>query len=246
MICWEFREGGWVGCVGIPPEDRGFRYGMSFFETVGVVDGRPIFWREHLARLQAAAGAMEVPIPKCPGTGLLRIYVTAGPGGVGAAFCGGVYALFEECEVGVGFSSLRVGCSAAPYLPRPGGWKTGNYWQNVDALADAVRRGWDDALLFNPAGSLVCASMGNVFLKVGGRWRTPSLATGAREGVVREWVLREMDVEEGLLGAEDVATSSEGFVANSRVGLRAIRELDGRALTTDIGHLVERYRAYVG
>lgn len=251
MSAWRHEGRGWEPCRGIPIEDRAFRYGMSVFETVAVHRGKPVFLREHLSRLGSAAltvGWRNLLLPDSPPpmlpefTGVLRIYLTAGAGAAGDQFCGSVYALFEECEAGTGFPALRVASSPAIYLPRPGGWKTGNYWQNVDALVFARSAGVDDALLFNPAGCLVGASMGNIFLEVDGIWKTPALETGARDGVVREWVKSQMPVEETLITADEVARCTACFVTNSRVGPRAVGELDGRALQTTAVDLQRIYQ----
>jgi branched-subunit amino acid aminotransferase/4-amino-4-deoxychorismate lyase len=147
--------------------------------------------------------------------------------------------------VGTEFPAVRVTSSAAPYLPRPGGWKTGNYWQNVDALAEARKSGVDDALLFNPSGTLVCASMANVFLEIDGVWKTPAPEAGARDGVVRAWVREQMPVEETLLTSDDVARCTACFLTNSRVGVRAVSELNARPLQTDVAALQRLYRDHV-
>jgi branched-subunit amino acid aminotransferase/4-amino-4-deoxychorismate lyase len=229
---------------------------MSVFETIAVADGRPLFLKEHLERLGRAArgrGWSEVVVPDslpeipqdARATGVVRVYLTAGPGGVGDPLSGSLFALFEPCEVGAGFPPLRVVSSASPYLPGPGGWKTGNYWQNVEALVFARSTGADDALLFNPACALVSASMGNVFVEIEGSWKTPALETGARDGVVRAWVLLNLPVEEALLDADAVADSTACFITNSRIGIRPVGELEGRALRTDVDALQSLYREHV-
>jgi len=227
---------------------------MSVFETVAIHRGRAIFWEAHLerfARAVSSAGWGEVAVGGIPEDctkirdGVVRVYVTAGPGRPDDAFCGSVYALFEECEVGTEFPAVRAASSSAPYLPGPGGRKTGNYWQNVDALASAPGLGAEDALLFNPSGALVCASMANVFLEVDGVWKTPAPEAGARDGVIRAWVQEQMPVEEALLGADDVARCTACFLTNSRVGVRAVSEIDGRPLRSDVAALQRLYRDQV-
>ena len=73
--------------------DRGFRYGMSVFETLAVRSGRILFLEEHLAALSAACKAAGFQAELAPEInqledlpdGLLRIYVTAGDGSLVAA-----------------------------------------------------------------------------------------------------------------------------------------------------------------
>lgn len=248
MKTWKKTGECWEPCECLPLADRGFRYGMSVFETIAVREGRPLFLEAHLDRLDRAARAFGAKCPPLPafdfsgsGTGVVRFYLTAGPGAPADPFLGEVYALFEDAEVGWNLSPLRVAVSAAPYLPRPGGWKTGNYWQNIDALAHARRVGCDEALLFNPAGMLVSAAMANVFLRIEGRWMTPRLETGARDGAVRSWVLGQLEVAEEILDTDAIPRCTAAFLTNSRIGIRPVGELDGRPLEPACDTIRRRY-----
>ena len=248
MLTWKQSGSVWKPEDSLPLEDRGFRYGMSVFETITVAAGRPLLLGEHLERLRRAAGTCGLDLPPLPEfefsrlwTGLMRFYVTAGPGAPGDAYEGNVYALFDQAEVGWNLSALRVISCAAPYLPRPGGWKSGNYWQNIEALGQAKRAACDEALLFNPAGMLVGAAMANVFLQIDGKWVTPALETGARDGAVRSWVLSHFVANEEILESRDVARCSAAFLTNSRIGIRSVRELDGRPLADDAAGIQQKY-----
>ena len=112
--------------------------------------------------------------------------------------------------------------------------KTANYWFNADALARARRREFDEALLFNDRAELVSACCANVFLLHGDRLSTPARATGARAGVVREWVMARRAVEERRLRREDVTTAEEIFVTNSWCGVQPVATLEGRPLARRI------------
>jgi branched-subunit amino acid aminotransferase/4-amino-4-deoxychorismate lyase len=214
---------------------------MSVFETIAVRDDRPLLLEAHLERLALAFRRTGVPPVTGLGTGVLRIYLTAGEGGFDAPFAANAHALVEPAEVGWNLPPLRVAMSAAPYLPRPGGWKTGNYWQNIDALLSARQAGCDEALLFNPAGMLVGGAMANVFLRIDGRWSTPALETGARDGAVREWVLQTMEASEEILDSDSLRRCSAAFLTNSRIGIRAVSELDGRPLEVACAEIQRRY-----
>jgi branched-subunit amino acid aminotransferase/4-amino-4-deoxychorismate lyase len=259
MKTWKKTGATWQPCESLPLADRGFRYGMSVFETIAIVQGRPLLLEPHLERLQRAAESCGAGVPPALDgsiggtthalnfdfsqleTGLLRFYLTAGEGGLEAPFAGKAYAIFDEAQVGWNLPALRVASSAAPYLPRPGGWKTGNYWQNLDALAWARRAGCDEALVFNPAGMLVGATMANVFLRIDGGWRTPVLETGARDGAVRAWVLGALEASGEILDAEALRNCTAAFLTNSRIGIRPIAELDGRPLEVACAEIQRRY-----
>lgn len=237
----------WEPAGSLPLADRGFRYGMSIFESVAVLEGKPLFLAGHRDRLRRACedfgAVLELPefdFSKL-GTGMLRFYCTAGPGSLSEKFQGETFALFEAMEVGCNFPPVRVQTSAAPYLPAPGGWKTGNYWQNTAAFSQARACGLDEALLFNPAGQLVSASMANAFLRIDGRWITPHPLTGARDGAVRGWVLERLDATEDFVMSEEASRCDAAFLTNSRVGVRTVCELDGRPLVCADEWLREKY-----
>ena len=237
LIDGEFREGG-----AVPISDRGFRYGMSVFETIAIREGRARLLEEHLERLNhagAAAGFAEVKI-ELPSTvkdlpdGMLRIYVTAGDGAPSAPqVAGRVYALFDPTqfpgdeEMARG---MRVAISRVALSLELGGWKTGNYWPRVQAFGEARKSGYDEALVCNAQGALIGASMANVFLVKDERLMTPTLAMGARDGAVRHWLKTRIPVAEALLTVEDVETAGECFLTNSRLGVMPVAEIEGRTL----------------
>ena len=108
--------------------------------------------------------------------------------------------LEEECEVTGGpGAGESVVCSPVAHAPAPGGWKTGNYWANIRALAAARESGAREALLFDAEGILLGCACASVFVQMDGAWLTPARAVGARDGVVRQWVLSRLEVEEARL-----------------------------------------------
>ena len=246
---WKLADGQWRAWSSLDMLDRGFRYGMSVFETVAVHPSRALLLSDHLARLDRAASDCGARLPVMPSfdfsqldDGLLRFYLTFGPGKPTAPFDGQLYAIFEPAEVTWNLPDARVMSCAAPYLPRPGGWKTGNYWQNIDALSAAQRSDCDEALLFNPAGMLVSASMANVFLQMGEKWMTPALECGARDGVVRSWAIAQTGAEESLIESDQLQQATACFLTNSRYGVRSVAEIDGRPLAQLVAPLQKNYR----
>lgn len=227
--------------------DRAIRFGMSVFETIAIHHGNPLFLDAHMDRLsRAAAGLMDVSIDalcaearqvvqECvpEASGVVRVYVCAGEGGpLDPVDTPGGFVIAEECEVLAGpGGGLRAVIDAAPCVPAPGGWKTGNYWQNIRALRAAHATGFSDAVLTGPDGSVISFAMGNLFALSGNRWLTPPPACGARQGVVRGWVLENFPCEESPLTTDDLRSAESVFMTNSRTGISWVSELDGRPLT---------------
>jgi len=243
LRCWELRSGAFAPCDGIPPGNRGFRYGMSVFETIALRHSRPLFLEAHLVRLSESAAragllcdptlqpALDRLFPSLgDADGVLRIYITAGEGP--AAALGDehtIYVIHEEIALGDG-TGVRIARSETPYVPLFGGLKTANYWQNIAALRAALDAGFDDALLFDTRGFVVSASSSNVFLLIDGTWFTPAAQSGARKGVVRAWVLGQIRAHESLIRGEEVPLVQAGFITNSRLGIAPIMAIGGQDL----------------
>lgn len=237
LVAGSFREG-----ANVPVTDRGFRYGMSVFETLAVREGSILFLEQHLAALKCACKAAGLrpdnadalaelgPLPN----GLLRIYVTAGDGTPGTSVGNHrTFALFEPVEFPDAREisrAARVSLARAPFAPVLGGWKTGNYWQNVMALAAARENGFDETLIVNIQGVVISAAMANVFFLIAGVLQTPAAGAGARRGVVRGWVKEMTPVEETLPSPRDVNEAEECFLTNSRLGVMPVSEIEGRRL----------------
>ena len=156
MRTWKKTGDEWGPCENLPLGDRGFRYGMSVFETIAVRDGRPLMLGEHLERLKRAAESCRAGVPPAIdgsaaggtpalqpfdfsqlGTGLLRFYLTAGEGGLEAPFAGNAYALFDEAEVGWNLPALRAASSASGGATRPSKVKL-----SIPCKAAFSRTGW--------------------------------------------------------------------------------------------------------
>ena len=242
MIAWIQESGGFKPCDSIPLSDRGFRYGMSVFETVMLRNGLPVFLREHLLRLAQACEKCSFHTPPLQldplaellknsvPDGLARICVTAGDGTVSSPA--------EECRVFI-FVEPRTPIAPAVYRqgyhlavskeihhPMFGGLKTGNYWSNLVAL----NQGKNETLLFNAQGELISSCMANVFVVHGSELLTPALSCGARNGVIREWVLGRRKATEGSLTRDDLSKADALFLTSSWLGVMPATALEERSL----------------
>ena len=248
---WLWLKDGFQPERSLPVSDRGFRYGMSVFETLRIFEGSPGFLSAHLDRLRAAAracgfrppcealSALPALLARLNGTGVARVYLTAGDGAPAApAEICRVVVLFEPREPFLP-TSYALRSSPTPHLPAFGGLKTANYWANAEALRQARNGGADEALLFLPDGRLTGACMANAFVKTPAGWLTPSLRCGARDGVVRAWTLKNLPVEEAPITREMLQDASSIFLSSSWIGLLPVHSLDGRplCLSADIGML---------
>lgn len=225
--------------------DRGFRHGMSVFETWAVTRQRPRLHCEHALRLERAArellgpGAAVLAREAASAVhrvaireGVARIYITGGPGGPADPVRNPAAWLFEEegeVDAGPG-SGGALADWPQPFTPAPGGWKTGSYWPHLRALAWARQRGAFEAALYNPGGLLIGCACANLFVQIGRRWLTPAVSQGARDGAVRAWVMSRLAAEEAEILWKDTTQVRAAFLTNSRVGIRQLAMWQGRPL----------------
>ncbi len=242
LLAWIWKEPQFEAASSIPLSDRGFRYGMSVFESLRLHNGTLQFAAEHWTRLEhstrkcgfalpdAAFATIEPTLRELHGDWFIRLYVTAGDGAPSSPITNSRLILLAEERLWVPGNSLRLLIHAQTYLAPLGGLKTANYWANVNAFRQARQADAMESLLFNPAGHLVSAAMANTFLKLDGRWITPSLQTGARDGVIRGWVMSRLQVEERLISKAEVLRAESLFLTNSWMGLQPAAQLESRPL----------------
>ena len=132
----------------------------------------------------------------------------------------------------------------------------GNYMNSMLALQEALRDGYDEALLLDTEGYVAEGSGENVFIIRDGVIYTPDL-TSALEGITRDTILRfaadlGLPVKEKRITRDEVYIADEDFFTGTAAEVTPIREVDGRAIGSGrrgpITHFID-YRpeySYVG
>jgi branched-chain amino acid aminotransferase len=198
--------------------DHGVTVGDGVFETCTVLDGQVFALTRHLTRLARSATGLGLAAPdeqkvrdgvaavlqeavRALGAfdGRLRITVTAGVGPLGSGRVAGAQTVVVAVQDGAMAPTSRSVRSPWPRNERSAvaGLKTTSYAENVVALADAVSKGGDEAILANTVGELCEGTGSNVFVERGGELVTPTLESGCLAGITRALLL-EWGAEAGL------------------------------------------------
>lgn len=247
--CWIWSGTAFEPRDTIPLTDRGFRYGMSVFESLRILDGHVGFLSEHLCSITDAARRKEFRFPeeslkhvatalgRVQGSAFARIYITAGDGPPQAPATECRVALICEKRDRVLPETYDLTVDACTQQGGGETLKTGNYWPNVAALNHALREGANETLLLNFHGNVVGCAMANIFLKIGDAWCTPAPEDGARSGVTRAWVRSQIKVRERSISQAEAESASGAFLTSSWIGVMPVASLRGRTLQTDAGTL---------
>ncbi len=109
---------------------------------------------------------------------------------------------------------------------------TGIYINSVLAKQEAVRMGFDEAILLDPFGNVAEGSGENIFVVRNGRIKTPP-AISVLEGITRDSVMRiatdlGMPVVEQLFPRDEMYIADEIFLTGTAAEITPVREVDHR------------------
>jgi branched-subunit amino acid aminotransferase/4-amino-4-deoxychorismate lyase len=206
-------------------DDEALLRGAAAFETVRVREGRPVFLEAHIGRLEGSA--RELRLQSCEGVEELALAAVAAAGceeGVLRLFRTSATLLATVAALPEGLASQRArGIAMITVRSHDAGLLTGvkatSYATALAAIAEANRRGAEDALYLGEGGTVLEATMANIWWREDDVLSTPALSTGVLPGVTRAAVARLAGaagyrVREGsftlpvLLRADEAFTSS--------------------------------------
>ena len=108
----------------------------------------------------------------------------------------------------------------------------GQYVNSTLAVRDAVKRGYDEALLLDSEGHIAEGSGENLFIVIDRRLLTNDERHSILMGITRDAVIRiagdlGYEVQTGPLGLEDLLRADEAFFTGTAAEVTPIREVDG-------------------
>ncbi len=112
----------------------------------------------------------------------------------------------------------------------------GQYINSMAALGEALRDGYDEALLLDPEGYVAEGTGENIFVVKGGRLYTPEVTT-ALNGITRKTIFalaadRGLEIVEKRITRDEIYVADEAFFTGTAAEVTPIAELDNRAIGT--------------
>jgi branched-chain amino acid aminotransferase len=122
-----------------------------------------------------------------------------------------------------------------PNIIPPQAKVTGAYINSAMAKLEAVRAGYDEAIMLNPQGFVSEATGENIFVLLDGELCTPPLISGPLPGITRASVMTiaadlETPVTERQLTRADLYCAEEIFCTGTAAEVTPIREVDERVI----------------
>lgn len=112
---------------------------------------------------------------------------------------------------------------------------TANYANSALARVEAIKAGFDEAVMLNSAGRVVEASAENIFIVKNGLLATPPTSSGALEGVTRDSVIKiaednKIKCEIHDIARDELYIADEVFLTGTAAEIKPVGEIDNRMI----------------
>lgn len=239
----------------IGADNRGMQYGDAVFETIKITGGKILFWEDHYFRLMASMRILrlEIPMEFTPEFLEAEIFkTTASAAHKSTAFrvkflvcrkAGGKYTpITNEIDYMISVESMDNPFYTAderPYIIELfkdhyinsgllSTLKTNNKIVNVLGSIYAKENDYDNCLLLNENKQIIEALNGNIFLVSGYKIKTPPLADGCLNGIIRKQIisilaqLPDYLLEESSVSPFELQKADEIFITNTIIGIQSV------------------------
>ena len=117
----------------------------------------------------------------------------------------------------------------------PASKTTGNYVNSSLAKVEALKAGYDEAIMLNPQGLVAECTGENIFASRHGKLITPPITSGALEGITQSTVMaiaedHGFEVVIGELARSDLYIADEMFVCGTAAEVSAVNSVDDRTI----------------
>jgi branched-chain amino acid aminotransferase len=112
---------------------------------------------------------------------------------------------------------------------------TANYANSALARVEAIKAGFDEAVMLNSAGRVVEASAENIFIVKSGLLATPPTSSGALEGLTRDSVIKiaednKIKCEIHDIARDELYLADEVFLTGTAAEIKPVGEIDNRMI----------------
>lgn len=210
--------------------DDGFSFGKGAFETIKVVNGKPLFLEKHLERLKNSLKFFG--IEKEINEEKIYDYIKNSEE---KDFALKVIVSDENFiltsrkdsyrDENKGFS-LKISPVRRNSTSKIIYHKSLCYYENILEHRWAVENGFDSALFLNERNEVCETSFANIFFVREDKIYTPEISSGLLRGTMRDFILKNFEIVEEKINAKDLASFDECFISNSLMGVRNVTSID--------------------
>lgn len=239
--------------------------GWGIFTTIRIARGEAFAYERHWRRLDKHAAIINLPMPYAAAKVRMHLHEVIRANKITEG-CARIYLIYNNvgfwqsdeprpqvdlliCSAGlpeyadVARLGLRAhGRHAAAPLS---GVKSISWLNNVWAVAEAAKEGFDEVVLLNERSEVSECTSANIFVVKNGKVLTPPLSSGCLEGVTRG-ILMEIAPESGVsvaaqsLHPEDLYSADEVFISSTNRNVIGVGEIAGHKIAAAPGPVTQR------
>jgi branched-chain amino acid aminotransferase len=251
--------------VRLSPGQAGLICGWGLFTTVRIVRGEAFAYERHWRRLEKDAATVRLPMPYTGPRVRVHLQEVIRANKVSEG-CARIYLVhnqagFWRSDEPMPQADLIIYTAPLPAYREPvrlslrehgrhaasalAGVKSISWLQNVWAVAEAQKEGFDEVVLLNERGEVAECTAANIFAVRGEKIFTPPLTSGCLEGVTRG-ILFEIAPESGLsvveqtLRPEDLYSADEVFISSTNRNIIGVGEIAGNRIASAPGPVTKR------
>jgi branched-chain amino acid aminotransferase len=259
--------------VRLSPGQAGLICGWGIFTTLRISRGEAFAYERHWRRLEKDAAITRLPLSYTAAKVRVHLHEVIRANKVTEG-CARIYLVYNtagfwqsseklppvdliiytaglpEHRDAVRLSVREHGRHAASPMS---GVKSISWLNNVWAVGEAVKQGFDEVAMLNERGEVAECTSANIFAVKNGKILTPPLSSGCLEGVTRGILMEiapeaAVSVVEQTLRPEDLYSADEVFISSTNRNLISVGEIAGNRISAP-GPVCERlneiFDAYV-
>jgi branched-chain amino acid aminotransferase len=239
--------------------------GWGIFTTIRIARGEAFAYERHWRRLDKHAAIINLPMPYAAAKVRMHLHEVIRANKVTEG-CARIYLVYNNvgfwqsdeprpqvdlliCSAGLPqySDSARLALRAhGRHAAAPlSGVKSISWLNNVWAVAEAAKEGFDEAVLLNERSEVSECTSANIFVVKSGKVLTPPLSSGCLEGVTRG-ILMEIAPEAGVsvaaqsLHPEDLYSADEVFISSTNRNVIGVGEIAGHKIAASPGPVTRR------
>jgi branched-chain amino acid aminotransferase len=239
--------------------------GWGIFTTIRIARGEAFAYERHWRRLDKHASIINLPMPYAAAKVRMHLHEVIRANKVSEG-CARIYLIYNNvgfwqsdeprpqvdlliCSTGLPeyADSARLGLRAhGRHAAAPlSGVKSISWLNNVWAVAEAAKEGFDEVVLLNERSEVSECTSANIFAVKNGKVLTPPLSSGCLEGVTRG-ILMEIAPESGVsvaaqsLHPEDLYSADEVFISSTNRNVIGVSEIAGNKIAAAPGPVTQR------
>ena len=135
-----------------------------------------------------------------------------------------------KCKIS---SWIRIGSTAQPMKSKA----ASNYANAALARVEALKEGYDEAIMLNSQGKIAEGSAENIFTVKDGQIRTPPLTADVLEGITRDSVIKIIEENGGEviqenIDRDDLYVANEVFMTGTAAEVKSVTKIDHATIGT--------------